>query len=68
VRIFIRSFWEKEKTFGTLDESSMSGGIIAQHGGGIHKGFAYGWEENGAYPVNCLGAHFVRNKCILLSL
>jgi hypothetical protein len=43
-------------------------GLIAQHKGGIDKGFAYGWEENVAHPISFLGAHFVKDNNIPLSL
>jgi hypothetical protein len=44
------------------------GDIIAHHRGGIHKGFSYGWEENGSPTVSFLGAHFMKDKCVLLSI
>jgi hypothetical protein len=44
------------------------GGIIAQYKVGISKGFAYGWEENGAHSVSYFGAHFMKYKFIPISL
>jgi hypothetical protein len=56
----------KEKSdLGALTTLLHPGGLIAQHGGGIHKGFSYGWEENGSPTVSCLGTHFMKDKCII---
>jgi hypothetical protein len=68
VWICLGIFWEKGNDLEALNNLLYPLGLIAQHGGGIHKGFAYGWEENGAHPISFLGAHFVKDKCIPLSL
>jgi len=57
----------KEKSdLGDFTTLLHPGGLIAQHRGDIHKGFAYGWEENGSPTTSCIRSHFMKDKCIIL--
>jgi hypothetical protein len=56
----------KEKSdLGAFTTPFCLGDLIAQHESGIHKGFAYGWDENGSPTFNCLGTYFLKDKCII---